>query len=238
MKKIILANWKLNPLTLTEALRLSKKIDPKPFHETVVCPPHLFLSHKLYPKMGAQDCFWLSQGPYTGQVSPVMLKNLKIKYCLVGHSERRTLGESEEDVKKKVQALLTVGITPVLCIGFNTTVNQDDLEVVNVLKGQLKSALQGLEEVNLQKIVVAYEPVWAISSGNPYATKKLATPEHASKIALFIKTKFNIKKVIYGGSVNAVNAEGFLQESHVDGLLVGGASLIPADFNKIINTKV
>lgn len=238
LKKLVLANWKLNPMTLAEALKLGKKISAKPIHETVICPPHPFLSHKIYSKMGAQDAFWQGSGPYTGQVSPVMLKNFKMKYCLVGHSERRTLGESEADVKKKIEALLSVSIVPVLCIGFGTTVEQEDLEVINVLKGQLKSALAGLSEEQLSKVVVAYEPVWAISSGNPYATKKLATPEHASKIALFIKTKFKIKKVLYGGSVNATNAAGFLSENQIDGLLVGGASLIASDFNQIINAKV
>jgi triosephosphate isomerase len=163
------------------------------------------------------------------------LKSLKIKYCLVGHSERRSIGETEDIVRRKVEALLSVGITPVLCVGFGTTVKQDDLEVTDVVRQQLQSGLKGLDA---SKVVVAYEPVWAISGGNPYATKKVATPDHAEKISIFIRTKFKPKKVLYGGSANAANAHGFLSQPNVDGLLVGGASLLSKEFNSIINEAV
>jgi triosephosphate isomerase len=109
---------------------------------------------------------------------------------------------------------------------------EDDLAVIDVLRKQLTESLR---DIPTDKIIVAYEPVWAISSGNPYATKKMATPEHAEKIAIFIKTKYHVSKVLYGGSVTSVNSAHFLEQQNIDGLLVGGASLLPDDFNKIIS---
>lgn len=117
-------------------------------------------------------------------------------------------------------------------MGFGTTVEQDDLEVVDVLRKQLDA---GLFHLDTSKVVVAYEPVWAISSGDPYATKKVATPEHAEKISIYIKNRYKVSKVIYGGSANLNNAQSFLEQPNIDGLLPGGASLIPSHFNQIIN---
>lgn len=229
MRKLIIGNWKLNPLMVKEAVQLAKKIDTKPKHEAVICPPSVFLGLVEYPRLGAQDCFWENKGAHTGQVSPLTLKSFKVKYCLVGHSERRNTGETEEGIHKKVEALLSVGITPVLCVGHGTTVKQDELEVADVLKSQLQLALKGIDP---SRVVVAYEPVWAIGSG------KAATSDHAEKIGIFIRTKFKVAKVLYGGSANATNAAEFLGQPNVDGLLVGGASLLPKDFNAMINTAV
>lgn len=233
MSKLILANWKLNPITKSDAIALSEKITKLSAHTVVLCPPAPYLAVIDYPYKGAQDVFWKAKGPFTGQVSPAQLADLGVNYCIVGHSERRALGESDQEIHNKLEALLAHRITPVLCVGFNTTVNEDDLEVTEVLKGQLEAVLPGLDA---SKIVVAYEPVWAISSGNPYATKKMATPEHAEKICIYIKTKFGVRQAIYGGSVTSVNAQGFLEQPNVGGLLVGGASLLADDFNKIIDT--
>ncbi len=234
-KKLIIGNWKLNPATLAEAKRLAAKIDPKPRHTAVVCPPALFLSQIEYPRLGAQDCFWMAKGPYTGQVSALQLKDLKVKYCLVGHSERRAEGETDQQANKKIKALVERGIIPVLCVGYGTTVEQDDFAVIDILRQQLAD---GLADVDSQKVIVAYEPVWAISGGDPYATKKIATPEHVETIAIFVKNKFNVGQVIYGGSSNAQNVKGFLQQDHIDGALPGGASLLPDEFNEMINTKI
>lgn len=228
-KKLIIGNWKLNPVTVKEAMALAKKIDPKPRHEAVICPPAAFLASVQYPRLGAQDCFWENKGGHTGQISPLTLKSLKVKYCLVGHSERRNTGETEEGIHKKIESLLSVGITPVLCVGHGTSVKSDDLEVVDIVRAQLKSALTG---VDASKVVVAYEPVWAIGTGTP------ATPDHAEKIALFIKTKFGITRVLYGASTNPTNARSFLTQPNIDGLLPGGASLLPKDFNAMINLDI
>lgn len=232
MKKLIVANWKLNPPTLKEAKKLAAAIVRKSKHVSVVCPPAGFLSGIQFPRLGAQDCFWQNRGAYTGQVSPVQLKSLKVKYCIVGHSEKRALGETDEMVNAKARALLEQGITPVLCVGFGTKVEQDDLEVTDILKTQLE---MDLRDVDASKVIVAYEPVWAISSGDPLATSKVASPEHAEKMAIFIKHRFGVGKVLYGGSVNPYNAKGYLDQPNIDGLLPGGASLIPKYFNQIIN---
>lgn len=226
MKKLIIANWKLNPTTLAEAQKLVSVIHRKAKNKVVLCPPTIFLSQVDYPVLGAQDCFWQEKGAYTGQTSPAQLKSLGIKYCIVGHSERRAVGETDEMVNAKVKALLEFKITPVLCVGFGTKVEQDDLEVVDVLKTQLDVDLAGVDP---EKVVVAYEPIWAIGTG------RNATPEHAEKVAIFITSKYQAAKVLYGGSVNLQNARNFLKEPNVGGLLVGGASLLAGQFNQIIN---
>ncbi len=225
-KKLIVANWKLNPITQKEAVKLASQINRKPKNKVVLCPPHVFLSSINYPNVGAQDCFWEEKGAYTGQVSPLQLKALKVRYCIVGHSERRAIGETDPQINLKIRALLNHKIIPILCVGYGTTANEDDMEVTDVLKLQLQTDLAG---VDASQVVVAYEPVWAIGTG------KTPTADHAGRIALFIKTKFGVKIVLYGGSANIFNAKSFLQEQLVDGLLVGGDSLIPNHFNQIIN---
>ncbi len=226
MKKLIIANWKLNPTTLKDAQKLSVSISVKAKNTVVLCPPTIYLPSVSYPRLGAQDCFWEEKGAYTGQVSLLQLKDLKIKYCIIGHSEKRGVGESDEMINAKVKAALSHKIIPVLCVGYGTTVEQDDLEVTDVLKQQLDIDLAGLDA---SSVIVAYEPVWAIGTG------KTASPEHAEKIGIFIKNKYGVAKVLYGGSVNNLNAQGFLQQRNVDGLLVGGASLVPSYFNQIID---
>lgn len=226
MKKLIIANWKLNPTTAKEAVKLAGLVSVRAKNTSVLCPPNIYLSQIQYPRLGAQDCFWQEKGPFTGQTSPVQLKDLKIKYCIIGHSEKRVLGESDEMVNAKIKACLACKIIPVVCVGFGTSVENDDMEVVDILRKQLSEALKGVET---EKIVVAYEPVWAIGTGH------VASPEHAEKIAIFIKNRYHVAKVLYGGSVNVRNAAGFLQLSNVGGLLVGGASLKPSEFNQIIN---
>ncbi len=229
MKKLIVGNWKLNPLTLNEATELASKIDRTPLHEAVICPPTAFLAEIDYPRLGAQDCFWKAKGAYTGQTSPTALKSMGVKYCIVGHSERRELGETNDEINAKIVALLENKIIPILCIGHGTIRDADELAVVDILKVQLE---QGLRDIDTKTIVVAYEPVWAIGAGSP------ASPEHAEKIAMFIKTKYQINRVLYGGSSNRTNAGAYLAEPHIDGLLVGGASLLSDDFNAMINTSL
>ncbi|MDR3643169.1 MAG: triose-phosphate isomerase [Candidatus Doudnabacteria bacterium] len=231
MKKLIIANWKLNPTNLKDAQKLAASISVKAKNKVILCPPTIYLASINFPNIGAQDCFWADKGTYTGQTSPAQLKDLGVEYSLVGHSERREVGDTDEMVNLKVKACLANKITPVLCVGFGTKVEQDDLEVTDVLKSQLDINLAG---VDASKVVVAYEPVWAISKGNPYMTRA-ADAEHAEKMAIFIKNKYKVSKVIYGASVNLNNAKGFLSQPNIDGLLPGGVSLISKDFNQIIN---
>ncbi len=227
-KKLIVANWKLNPITVADAKKLVGKIEKRTRNTVVICPPHVLLSSVEFPLLGAQDCFWQDKGAFTGQVSPLQLKKLGVKYCIVGHSEKRAVCDSEEQINAKIRALLGVNIVPILCVGYGTQPDEDDLKVTDVIRQQLNMDLDGVDE---KKVVVAYEPVWAIGTG------KNAEPEHAEKVAIFIKSKYKVRTVLYGGSVNYVNAESFLNQEHIDGLLVGGESLIPAHFNKIINNS-
>lgn len=230
--KLIIGNWKLNPESLSDAVKLASKVKRESPYKVVLCPPTVFLTSIDYPNRGAQDCFWNEKGAFTGQVSPSSLAKLGIKYVILGHSERRNLGETDQQINAKAYAALKYKITPVICVGHGTTVDLDDLEVVDIIKAQLDVAIQGLSP---KKIIVAYEPVWALSSGDPYATKKVASPDHAERIALFIKRKYGNVPVIYGGSVNAANAKEFMSQHNIDGCLIGGASLKPAEFNKIIS---
>lgn len=232
MKKLIVANWKLNPTTAKEAVKLAASIQKTKNSTVVLCPPTIFLSQVKYPLLGAQDCFWEDKGHYTGQVSALQLKSMKVKYCIVGHSEKRATGENDVQINLKIKALQRNGITPILCVGYGTTAEEDDMEVVDILKNQLEADLIGVET---SEIVVAYEPVWAISSGTDSIGHKTPTPEHAEKISLFVKSRFGVPTVLYGGSANIFNAKSFLDQPNVDGLLVGGDSLIAKHFNQIIN---
>lgn len=225
MRKLIVGNWKLNPMTVHEAVALASKIDVSTTNDVVICPPLPFLESIEYPHVGAQNCSHHIKGAYTGEVSPAQLASMGVKYCIVGHSERRAMGETDELVNAKVQALLDYKVIPIICVGYGTTVKEDTLEVADVVGQQIAAAL---EDVDPRKVVVAYEPVWAIG------TKNAATPDHAEQIALYITTKHTVPKVLYGGSVNGTNAESFLEQPHISGLLIGGASLLPEDFNKII----
>ena len=224
MRKLIVGNWKLNPMTVTEAVALASKIEVSTTNDVVICPPMPFLESIEYPHVGAQDCSEHIKGAYKGEISPAQLASMGVKYCIVGHSERRAMGETDELINAKIKSLLEYKITPILCVGFGTTVQEDELEVMDVVGEQLK---RSLDEIDSSKVVVAYEPVWAIGSKNP------ATPDHAEQVALFISTKYGVKRVLYGGRVNGANAICFLAQPHIAGLLIGGASLLADDFNKI-----
>jgi len=226
MKKLIIANWKLNPTTVKDAKKLASSIQKSRKNTVVLCPPTIYVTSVQYPNIGAQDCFWEEKGPFTGQTSPVQLKSLKIKYCIVGHSEKRQYGETDGQINFKLRTLEQHGIAPILCVGYGTTAEEDDLAVVDVLKNQLDQDLQGLDT---SKVAVAYEPVWAIGTG------KTPTPEHAEHISLYIKSRYKVAKVLYGGSVTVFNAKEFLHQPNIDGLLIGGDSLMPKHFNQIIN---
>lgn len=234
--KLLIANWKLNPNTIKEAQKLASEVSrARAVHKVVICPPTIFLPViKTKFDLGAQDIFWEQAGPYTSQTSPLMLKQFKVKYAIVGHSDRRGLGETDEQVNLKVKAAIANKITPVLCVGFGLTAEMSEEEVLTHLQQQLSA---GLKDADAKKVIVAYEPVWALSAGDPYKTKKVPTGEHAERIAMFVRIKFKVAKVLYGGSSNASNEKDFL-ERQIDGLLVGGASLNSKEFIKMISTKI
>src|SRR3990167_7368752 len=236
MKKLIIGNWKLNPQTLHKAIALARLVDKK---GVIICPPHAFLEEvsEVIKKAGpcAQDVFWEEKGSFTGGVSPAQLKTIGVKHTLVGHSSRREKGETDNEVNKKIKAALSESLTVVLCVGEPAKVHAKGVGVTKkFIEGQIKKALSRIKPS--KKLIVAYEPIWAIG------TKKPDTPEDSTIIASHIKNMLlkmgwgNIK-VLYGGSVDSKNAKGFLAENNIDGLLVGMASIDGKEFNKIIKVN-
>ena len=264
MPKLIIANWKSNPRTSREAIRLAQEsVKGAPKNVAVVlCPPLAFLeplsrllkakSYTLNASLGSQDLFWQPDGPYTGEVSWEQLKKLGVSYAILGHSERRRLvGETDEMVNKKVIAALENGITPILCVGESWEVHKKGPAATKkFVATQLKKDLDGVYTLKAisHKLVMTYEPVWAISTSRGAKGKNNAdTPANAAAMIRFIKSllaktfqassfKLQDASFIYGGSVNPKNAKGFLAEGDIEGALVGGASLKPAEFRAILKT--
>lgn len=219
MKKLIVANWKMNPASLIGARKLFSSVKKT---KAVICPPLAYLTEFNYKPLGAQNCHWQESGPYTGEVSPKMLKDLGVEYVIIGHSERRIyFKETDEIINKKLKAALKAGLKPILCIGEKTGENSE-----KVIINQLKEDLRGISKKDLPKVIIAYEPVWAIGTGD------FCPADTAKKIRDFIRGKLN-NKVLYGGSVNSKIAGDYTGVGF-DGLLVGGASLDAQEFVKIV----
>jgi len=224
MKKLIIGNWKCNPATLTEAKKLFnavKKLD------AIICPPFCYLDAKIRPAgakftLGAQNCHWEEKGAYTGEISSKMLKSLDVKYVIIGHSERRIhFQETDEIINKKLKSALKLGLIPILCIG-----EKEGEDAKSVVDKQLGEDLNGIIDTDIKKIVIAYEPVWAIGTGN------FCEPQKAKEVLGLIKRKIT-NKVLYGGSVNSKISADYIKVGF-DGLLVGGASLNAEEFAKIV----
>jgi len=240
MKPLIVANWKMNPITMKEAEELFNSISEGVKNiektETVICPPFIYLPLLKGLTPGAQDCYYEEKGAYTGEVSVAMLKDLGCKYVIVGHSERRKLfNETNENINKKLKAVLEAGLIPIICIG-ETEQEREQEKTEEVLKQELIEGLEGIS--NVYNLVIAYEPIWAIGTGNP------CDVEEAKEMNLLIRRIFfklydsAISKkirILYGGSVKANNAEEYLKQAGFNGLLVGGASLDAKEFIKIVN---
>ncbi len=243
-KNFIIANWKCNPTTLTEAKRLfnsysSQKI--KNNTQLIICPPFIYLEalSRIAKKIsiGAQDSFWEEKGAYTGQISPVMLKNLGVKYVILGHSERRKYAsETDELINKKLKMALGVGLKAILCVG-ETLEEKKRGTMHNILSHQTHKALQGVNRKQIKNLIIAYEPIWAIGTG------KACSIQDAISAGLFIKriifSRFGRKTadelvILYGGSVNSQNYAAYIKEAALRGLLIGGASLDAREFIKII----
>lgn len=244
-KKIIIGNWKMNPTSSKEARKLFSEIDKKAGKtkntEVVVCVPFVYLENlKKIAKnvaLGAQDLFYEERGAYTGEISALMLADLGVKYVLIGHSERRKLGETNLDVNKKIKAALFAGLRPIVCVG--ETERDEHHEYFNVVKNQVKECLSGVGKDLLRKIIIAYEPVWALSTTSG---RHDATSADAREMSVFIKKiltdKFGLKTklpvIIYGGSVNEKNCRDFLLGGGVAGCLPGAASLRAEKFLAMI----
>lgn len=248
MKKLIIANWKMNPSSIKDAKKLFIGIRQTASKlrnvQTVVAPPFLYLTelNKLYLghriKFAGQDVFWADKGSFTGEISSAMLKGVGATYVIIGHSERRALGENNEDVNKKVISVIRAGLTAILCIGESNRDHKDGTHLL-FLTRQLESALDNVPKNKLSKIVVAYEPIWTIGKREEEAMR----PEELHETVLFIKkTIVNLfgKKsalkvpILYGGSVERGNTEALFVEGMVDGLLIGHASLKVNEFNNIL----
>ena len=244
-RKIIIANWKMNPSSLKEAEKLFndvvKNVSLVKNTEIVICPPSLYLEklRKVSKKViiGAQDAFWEDTGAFTGEVSVEMLYNLGVRYVILGHSERRALGETNEDINKKIKSALAVGLRPILCVG--ESVRDESHDYFNLIKTQIEICLAGVSKNSTAKIIIAYEPIWAISTT---PNRRDATIEDSQEMAIFIRKilfdKFNKEstriRILYGGSVNEKTADEFLRNGGVDGLLVGRASLDAKKFGLIV----
>ena len=236
MKKLIIGNWKLNPETLTGAIKLAKAVDKR---GVIVCPPHAFLG-KIAGLLKnsapcAQDVFYEQKGSFTGGVSPSQLKTIGVKHTLVGHSSRKAKGETDGDVNKKIKAAFDESLTVILCVGEPINIHKGGITAVKkFVEAQVKKALLKIKPGD--KLIIVYEPIWAIG------TKKPDTPEESALVIAHIKDilgrmKWKNIRVLYGGSVNGQNAKGFLREKMIDGLLVGMASLDAKEFNKIIGAN-
>ncbi|MBU2634959.1 triose-phosphate isomerase [Patescibacteria group bacterium] len=233
MKPLIVANWKMNPVTMKKAEELfnSVKHGVKDIEnaETVICPPFIYLPLLKGLILGAQDCYWEEKGAYTGEVSVAMLKEMGCKYVIIGHSERRKIfNETNENVNKKLKAVLETGLIPIMCIGETEGEREMD-KTEEVLEKEIK---QGLNGVDVSKIIIAYEPIWAIGTGNP------CDIEEAQRMKEIIQKMVSKDiRILYGGSVKANNAEGYLKQAGFNGLLVGGASLDAKEFVEIVNNS-
>lgn len=257
-KKIIVANWKMNPQTLEEARGIFdgiKKVAQKMTKvETVICPPFVYLQPlgsltskwqgKLNSqvKLGAQDAFWVNppqgKGPYTGEVSPDMVKMLGGKYVIIGHSERRqNFGETNEMVNKKIKAAFQSGLKVILCVG--EAERDAEHQYLKFIRQELEEGLRGVKKPDFKNLIVAYEPIWAIGKKG----KDADTPEGVLQMNIYIrkilhpivgKDLTHDVPIIYGGSAEPGNAGSLLKEAKVNGFLVGHASLKPSQFNEIL----
>jgi triosephosphate isomerase len=246
-KTLIAGNWKMN-LTAAQASllvqRLHEKIQSHKDIEIVLAPPMLHLQplsvqldHRKF-KLASQDAYFKDEGAYTGQVSFTMLRNL-VSYGLVGHSERRhVFNESLDDVTQKVAAAFRNDITPILCVG-ETKMDKLAKETNQVLHDQVVTALANVTSEDVKNIVIAYEPVWAIGTGDNAKPSDVAAAVRVirNNIAELYGVKASESvRVLYGGSVTADTASGYLRLPEIDGLLVGGASLNYHSFSDIVDT--
>lgn len=245
-KKVIAGNWKMNKLP-NEAIDFIDRLTPlvkDTKNEVVVCVPYTDLFYALLTaqgtniKIGAQNMHFEEKGAYTGEVSAQMLKSIGVEYVIIGHSERRQyFNETDETVNKKVKTAFKHELKPIVCVG-ETLEQREAGKAEEIITNQTEKALEGLTDEQVQNTIIAYEPIWAIGTG------KTATSEDANNAIKAIRDKIcqiygqNVaERVIiqYGGSVKSANAKELFEMSDIDGGLVGGASLKPDEFSKIVN---
>lgn len=244
MRSLVIANWKANPSTLIEAKKLliavKRGLGKKLKADIIICPPFVFLSelNKIKTKeikLGSQDVFW-KNGAFTGQVSTKMLKDIGCEYAIVGHSEKRAIGETNKIINKKIKACLAEKLIPIFCIG-ETKEQKATGKTFQILKDQIREGLKNISRNQIEKIVIAYEPIWAIGTGKNCAHDEVMSMNLLIKknLAELYNQQISRKvRIIYGGSVNSLSVEGYIKESMMNGVLVGGASLKVKDFIAIL----
>ena len=252
-KPLMSGNWKMNNThfeAISTVQKLVARLGDRDYDvvDVSVHPPFTSLrsiqtlieGEKLDIVLGAQNCFWEEKGAYTGEVSPGMLAKLNVRYVIVGHSERREhFGETDEDVNKKAKAVFGAGMTPIMCVG-ETADEREDGQAEDKVRSQVKAGLEGLSDSQVGGMVVAYEPIWAIGTGDT------ATAEDAQSMCELIRgvvadtsgsDAAEAVRIQYGGSVKADNAAEIMEQPDIDGALVGGASLDPDGFAKIVQYR-
>lgn len=246
---IIVANWKMN-LNHLEAIALTQKLSYQidkyilEESEVVFCPPFTDLrsvqttidSDKMLFKLGAQNVNENEKGAFTGEISAPMLAKFGTQYVLVGHSERRQhFGETNETIAAKVKSVLKHGMTPILCVG-ETREQRDNEESFEVVEEQVNVGLSKISKSEVEKVIIAYEPVWAIGAGAPATIVQANEMIAKIRSVLFAISKGanDVARVIYGASVDPLNARNFMDQDGIDGLLVGGASLNADDFSRLV----
>lgn len=248
-KKVIAGNWKMNMLP-NEAIDFIEKLAPlvkNTKNEVILCVPYTDLFYALLTaqgtniKIGAQNMHFEEKGAYTGEVSGKMLKSIGVEYVIIGHSERRQyFNETDETVNKKIKAAFDNKLKPIVCVG-ETLEQREAKQTKEVITKQTELALQGLTQEQVENTIIAYEPIWAIGTG------KTATSEQANDAIKSIRDKIcqiygqnvgNGVIIQYGGSVKSSNAKEIFEMSDIDGGLVGGASLKPDEFAKIVNYEL
>ena len=248
-KKVIAGNWKMNMLP-NEAIEYIEKFEPlvkDTQNEVILCVPYTDLFYALLSaqntniKIGAQNMHFAESGAYTGEVSGKMLKSIGVEYVIIGHSERRQyFNETDETVNKKIKTAFENELKPIVCVG-ETLEQKEEEKTQEIITTQVKLALDGLTPEQVKNTIIAYEPIWAIGTG------KTATSEDANNSIKEIRKKIEeiygkdiAESVIiqYGGSVKSTNAKELFETSDIDGGLVGGASLKPEEFAKIVNYNI
>ncbi len=243
---VVIANWKMN-MTLSDSEKFVRRFAGEEVGgsgvEMVICPSFIALSalSRLLQEtsllLGAQNMYWEETGAFTGEISPLMLREIGVHYVIIGHSERRTIfGETDEDVGKKAQKAFALGLVPIICVGENGEERRAG-KTKEVIRRQLLTAITALhQETDQRRLIVAYEPVWAIGTGVP------ARAEDAAVVASCIRSLLHEKwgavaaavRILYGGSVNPDNIMEFTGRPGIDGALVGNSSLKPASFAAMV----
>lgn len=252
-RAIIAANWKMHNSHL-EAIQTTQKLSylldrtTTDDVEVVICPPFTALrsvqtlieSDRLTFELGAQDVHWEEKGAFTGEISPSMLESLKVRYVIVGHSERREhFGETDEGVAKKLRVVFAHGMTPILCVG-ETLEEREAGKTQEKVEGQVRADLAKISGEEAPRIVIAYEPIWAIGTGrssNPEDAGEVATAIRGVLADMFDQACSETVRIQYGGSVKAGNIRDFMAHPEIDGALVGGASLDPEEFALIVRYR-